>query len=527
MPIANSLTLGDVSREHRRSRPGFPAVVDVDVRLTYREFDIRVNQLVSALTEQGLTPGDVIVWFGQNSFRLLELLVAAAKAGWIVVPVNWRESATRLTAVVEQCAPRVVVWQETEIGALASEVRSATAPDIRWVCHDREGADSYETLLASGTDVDDGAVRDMSEHVLAIYTAGSDDNGPAAALIDHLAILVENLTIARISELSDSTVFLNSGPLFHLGTLVSTLATFHLGGKNVFVRRVDPAELCRVIDMERCNRAFLMAPTVAEIREIASRTAVDLSCLWPRSAQGEWSTITPSLNPTTHRSGSYGQTEVMGLATFGGLGEVAISPFGRPLPTVQIVVLRPDGTEADIGETGELAFRGPTVSRRFLGRDELIERREFDGWLMSGDLGLRESDGSIRFVAPKGRLIKSASENIHPAEVERCLAAHPAIADVCVIGVPDRDWGQSVKALVVVEPGETVDADEVIGFCRRNLASYKKPRFVQFVDAIPRTGPGQIDRAAADALGGGGGYPGEISGSARRLAPAGRSESRG
>jgi len=514
MTAMRTMTLGDVAREHRRSRPDLPAVVDGGVRLSHRQLDDRATRLANALSAAGVGKGDRVAWFGQNSFRLLELLIADAKIGAITVPVNWREHTKTLAVAIADAAPRLVIWQQEEIGESVGKVRAELGDAPAWLQHD---GPEYEEFVQSGALDDNEIAFSGDDPVLAIYTANADA-GPNAALLSHTGVLIESLAIGRVNEISDLTVFLNSGPLFHLGTLVSTISTYHHGGTNVFVRRVEPERLCAVIEAERCNRAFLTPPTVAAMREVVAAHPYDLTSLWPGLTPEQWHSVTPSLNPTTSRSGSYGQSEVMGLATFAGLGRAPLSPFGRPLPTVSLRIFDPSGRECDIGEVGELVFRGPTVTAGFLNRPDLDAARQIGGWHHTGDLGLREPDGSVRFVAPMGRLIKSASENIHPVEVERCLSQHEAVTDVCVIGVPDPHWGQVVKALVVLEPGTVLDLETLAEFARARIASYKKPRQLQIVDAIPRRPDGQLDRAAADELGGGGGYPGQHSGSANHVA---------
>jgi long-chain acyl-CoA synthetase len=140
-------------------------------------------------------------------------------------------------------------------------------------------------------------------------------------------------------------------------------------------------------------------------------------------------------------------------------------------------------------------------------RPEENASRQRDGWHHTRDLGRRERDGSISFIGPATRMIKSAAENIYPAEVEACLRSHPAVADCAIIGVPDETWVQSVKAIVVLAPDASATADELVAHCRSRIASYKKPRFVEFVDALPRAGF-TVDYDALDARFGGGGYPG-------------------
>jgi long-chain acyl-CoA synthetase len=174
---------------------------------------------------------------------------------------------------------------------------------------------------------------------------------------------------------------------------------------------------------------------------------------------------------------------------------------------VQIRIVDEDGVEVPDGETGEIVVRGPTVMNGYWNRPEENERRRRGGWHHTNDVGRREADGTISFVGPKTRMIKSAAENIYPAEVEGCIATHPAVAECAIIGVPDPQWTQSVKAVVVVADGATVTAEQIVEHCRSRIASYKKPRTVEFVEKLPREG-WAVDYDALDERFGGGGYPG-------------------
>ena len=166
-----------------------------------------------------------------------------------------------------------------------------------------------------------------------------------------------------------------------------------------------------------------------------------------------------------------------------------------------------DDRDVAVGEVGEIVGRGPTVMNGYWNRPEENALRQRDGWHHTNDLGRREADGSISFIGPRTRMIKSAAENIYPTEVERRIVEHPAVAECAVIGVPDPKWVQSVKAVVVVRDGAAVTQEEIIEHCRNGIASYKKPRFVEFIDALPRRGFA-VDYDALDAAFGGGNYPG-------------------
>jgi long-chain acyl-CoA synthetase len=504
MDQLHALTLGDVLREHRRSYPQQTALVCGDERYTYVEMDDRVNRLANALAAEGVGAGDRILWLGQNCHRVLELLLAAAKLGAVFCPTNWRQSAAELVFVLEDSDPKVVVWQDTEIGETVREARDQTGGKGLWVQHD---GGEYETLMAAGTTEDPDVEVDPSVPVLQMYTAAFTGT-PNGALLSHTAITVQDVVMAMIQQIDASYTYLNAGPLFHVATFMTTLAAFHMGGTNVFTRRVDAEELCRLVADEHCTGAFIMGPTIQQILEINKDGRYDLSSLRTFGGSPEWNAmITVDTSPWGRHPAGYGQTEVMGMLTFNAVGGPAAGSHGRPSPMVQVRIVDPDGNEVAPGETGEIVARGPAVMNGYLGRDELNAERQVGGWHHTNDLGKREPDGSITFIGPKTRIIKSAAENIYPNEVEQCLARHPAVAEAAIIGIADKTWTQSVKAVVVLEEGETATADDLIEHCRANIASYKKPRSVEFVDKLPRDG-WQVDYAALDEQFGGGGYPG-------------------
>jgi long-chain acyl-CoA synthetase len=510
MSPLHGLTLGDVLREHRRSRPGSVAAVDGDVRLTYAELDGRVNQLANAFREAGVGAGDRILWLGQNSFRLVECLLAAAKLGAYFCAANWRQSAEETTFVIDDLTPVVVVHQFEEIGETVAAARSQStaAGSARWIQHDNG---EYEAFLASRSVDDPDVPVDDGEAVLLMYTAAFSGR-PNAAMLSHTALVGQALMIGRLAEIDSTYVYLNCGPLFHIATFFSTLATFLHGGTNVFTPRVDAEELCRLIETEQCTGAFLMAPTTKQIRKLNADGKYNLKSLRAYPGAPDWNDmVTPDSSPWARYPGGYGQTEVVGMLTFAALGSGANGMHGRTSPLMQLRIVDPDDNELPPGEVGEICARGPLVMNGYWNRSDETVRRFRNGWHHTHDLGRREPDGSLTFIGPATRMIKSAAENIYPAEVEGCLKQHPAIADAAVIGVPDPTWLQAVKAVVVLRDGETASADEIIAFCRERIASYKKPKTVEFVDAIPRAGFA-VDYDALDERFGGGGYPGEKTG---------------
>lgn len=509
----HDLTLADVLRGHSTNKPSGTAAVCEGSRFDYAALDARTNRLAHALASRGVGTGDRLLWLGQNCHRLLEGLLAAAKLGAVFCPANWRQAPAEFAFVIEDAQPAVVFWQEAEIGDALREARAESGSSALWIQHDGSGEDGYEALLESGAAARDGGATgeglpevDERAPVLMMYTAAFSGQ-PNGALLSHRALVVQGSFVAQIMGIGGDYVYLNCGPLFHVATFMTTLATLVCGGANVFTPRVDAEELCRLISEEHCTGAFVMPPTIAQITELNSDGRYDLKSLRTFPGKPAWSEmITVDDSPWGRHPAGYGQTEVMGLATFNALGP-CVGSHGRPAPFVRIGVLDPDGGLVAPGETGEIAVRGPTVMNGYFRRPELNAERQAGGWHHTNDLGRIEEDGSLSFIGPKTRLIKSAAENIYPTEVEGALRSHPTVADAAVIGIPDPTWGQNVKAVVVLREGESTGAEDLIEHCRKSLASYKKPKSVEFVDALPRQGFA-VDYEALDERFGGGGYPG-------------------
>jgi long-chain acyl-CoA synthetase len=496
MDRARSITFAGIVRENARSRANRIALVDGNVRLTYRDLKVKADHLAGGMRAQGVRSGDRVLWIGQNSCSVLELLIACSRLGATFCPANWRQSAAELVRLIEDFKPQLVVWQQgEEIADTVLRAQATVAKEYQssWVRHDeRNGLAELMSDLPYQEDEPGG---DFG--LLALYTAAFEGRAHAA-MLSEMSIMFENLLVGRNQAIDENTVFLNSGPMFHMGTLMTTFSVLHHGGTNVIMRRPDAQEILRLIEAEGCTHAFLLTPTIEELRSIQTDENRDLTSLWrdgiPKA--GPFQHIQPVVMPShalsALRPGGYGQSETGGYITFaaaggGGSGKAMIC---------EIRIVDEDGVDVMDGDVGEIVVRGPVVMNGYFERDDENRLRRVNGWHHTRDLGKRLPDGGIQFVGPKVALIKSAAENIYPVEVEACLRLHASVVDVCVIGVPDPIWGQSVKAVIVKKPGSDITEDALIAHCKAHIASYKKPRFVQFVQALPRTGAGAIDRSA-------------------------------
>jgi long-chain acyl-CoA synthetase len=509
-PRLASLRLETVAAAHARCRPQAPATAEGSRSRTWADLAARGAQAAAALARSGVGPGDRVLWLGQGSDRVLELLLGCARRRAVLCPANWRLAPPEVASVVDDLRPALVFAQAEEVGGRVEAGLAAAAWRAPVVTHD--AGDGFEAWLAgapgapaSPTPTEPGPA---DEAVLAFHIAGHDGR-PAAALLSHRALLAQALLMGPWMGVDARSRFLAAGPLFHVGVWMELLATFVAGGANVFLRRFEPEAVCRAVEAHRCTSGYLFGPMIDGIVEANAGGRFDLSSLRGRRGHpvfDAWVADDPS--PWGRRPGGYGQTELCGMATFNLLAEPGeAGTHGRPSPLLDLRVVDADGRELPAGETGEVVARGLTVTNGYWDRPELNRARTAGGWWHTRDLGRFEPDGTFSFVGPVTRMLKTGAENVYPAEVEAVLRAHPGVADAVVLGVPDDRWVQRVEA--VIEPaGEVPVAAELDAHCRARLAGYKVPRAYHAVDRLPRAADGSPDRDELDRRYGGGGYPG-------------------
>lgn len=275
---SSHVTIGDIISEHSRSYPGGLALVDGQYRLTWPELDERVRRLANALRQAGVGQGMRILWLGQNSFRVYELLGAAAKIGAMVCPGYWRWAPPEMAFAIDDFSPAVVIWQEEEIGdtVRAARAESQAAGSALWLRHDSDGAGSYEEFLASGDPGDPGLDIDPDSALLVIYTAAISGR-QCGSMLSHTNLISMGMSVAWLGDIDNATVFLNSGPMFHIGNFqFFGIPVLVQGGTNVVVRRVAAGEVLDILAAEKCTRAYLMPATVAQIVPLMRERGVEL-----------------------------------------------------------------------------------------------------------------------------------------------------------------------------------------------------------------------------------------------------------
>ena len=502
------VTLSDICSEHRRRYPERLAVIDGAKRFTWPQFDDRVVRAAALLAEHGVARGDRVLWLAQTSSRFLELMLACARVGAMICPANWRQSAEEFAFVIDDFDPKIVFWQEEEIGGQVRKARDLASSSAVWIQHDSSEVGGYDDLVAAAGPQHLAAEVDPHDALLVIYTAAHSGR-PAGSMLSQRNLITMALQTGRVTGADETCIFVNSGPLFHIGNFqFDSLPVFVMGGTNVYIRRIEEPELLQLIAEEKVTSGFLMPPTIMKLKELNATAGLDISSLRAGAFTPLWGDALPP-DPTrwATESGGFGQTEVTGLSVLNAYGGRGLGNSGRPIPLCQVRIVDPDGAEVPDGSTGEIVVRGDTVHLGYWNRPEVNARRMREGWWHTTDAGRREADGTVTFLGTMTRMIKSAAENIYPPEVESCLASHPAVKQAAVIGVPDPQYTQSVKAVVVPEDGCNPSEAELIEHCRSRIASYKKPKSIEFVDELP-TINGTTDYDALDVKFGGGGYPG-------------------
>jgi len=501
----DSLSLYDRLSQHCADQPDKLAAVTGDTRLTFGELARRVDGLISVLLDRGIGPGDRVLWLGQNSHHIFELVVACIRVGAMVCPVNWRQTTDELKFVLADWDPQVVVWQEGQIGDHLAELRDGRDVDDQrnWIPVD--GNDGYEALVADGATGHSFARADepISAGGLALYTAAFSGR-PAAALLSEQGLYAQGVTHIPVLESRPDDVNLVVTPLFHVLSWVALLPVFISGGINVFIPRPNAEEICRAIAEVGATTGPLMPQTAMQVAEFNADGRYDLSGFRSALRVRGWRDMT---TPGT-TVGGYGQTETTGPILLAAADSKIGGPIrGRPSPIARVRVVDEHGDDVARGEVGEIVVAGPTVTTGFWNRPELTAERLRGDWWNTGDLGRCDEDGVYTFIGPNRRMIKTGGENVYPAEVESCLEAHADVKSAALIGLPDKTWGQLVTAIVERKPGSSLDAPALIADAQTKLAKYKAPRAVHFVDEMPMTAGGK-DYAALDAQFGGGNYPG-------------------
>ncbi|WP_137844833.1 AMP-binding protein [Microbacterium sp. 2FI] len=491
-------TIGRWITDRAAHSPRRIAIDDRGVTTDYATLAVRATDLAEGLRQAGYGPGDRVATVSGNSTDHVVVFFACALAGVAMVPLSWRLTPRELVEVLDRADP-VLVLVEDEHSSLADEA-------LRRLVDARAGADARElpAVAALGTTGVEASVPPSrhprpTRHVhdddalLVVFTSGSEA-APKGVVLTHANCFWNNLALAQAMPLNADDVVLAMLPQFHVAAWnCQPLLAWWVGATVVLERSFQPARVLQLI-AERRVTAMMGVPTqYAMLTSDREWQATDAGAL--RLALVGGATMPPWLQDEWTRRGipltqGYGLTEAAPNVLHLPAAEAARAPgaVGRPYPHVGVLVVDPETLLPLEGDaTGELWVRGPSVFAGYLGDDGATARARSGEWLRTGDLVHRDADGVFRIVDRLKDIFISGGENVAPAEVELALSLHPLIEAAAVVGVPDAVWGERGVAFVVPVAGAVLSADEVRAHARRNLAVFKVPVHVEFVDALPRS----------------------------------------
>jgi long-chain acyl-CoA synthetase len=504
---ANSL--GDVARLQAKARPDVAAFVFEGRTTTFSQFDSHTNRTANALIAVGVKPGARVSYVGKNSDRYFEALIGAAKAGAVMAPVNWRLAPPEIVYILNDCRAEVL-FVGAEFIALARQIASELA-HLRLIVAMEGGAPewpSYEKWRDAQSATDPNLPVGWKDVVVQLYTSGTTGR-PKGAMLTHAGILGPRRyspeSRAEWNTWSDSDVSLVAMPVFHIGGTGWGITGLVNGAKGVVAREFDPNKVLDFIEQDRITKIFMVPAAMQIVVRNPKARQVDYSGI-KYILYGASPIPLDLLRECMEVFGCgfvqmYGMTETTGTIValppedHDPKGNARMRSAGKPLPGVEIAILDENGNALGPRAVGEIATRSIANMAGYWNLDEATAKTiDKDGWLRTGDAGYLDEDGYVYIHDRVKDMIISGGENIYPAEVENAIFGHADVADVAVIGVPDRKWGEAVKAVVVKKPGRDPKPDEIIAYARERIAGFKAPKSVDFIDALPRNPSGKILR---------------------------------
>jgi fatty-acyl-CoA synthase len=491
--VSDLHTLGRWTSDRARRRPQAVAVVEDDRETTYAELDERAAALAARLVRAGYRTGDRLATLTRSSTDHVVTFFACAKAGLVLVPLSWRLSAEELAHQLLHSRPALVLVETARADAArAALALLETVPPVELL--GRDGVEQHVPGPHRGDGAPPLAQRAPRDEdpLLLVYTSGTGRT-PKAVPLSHANCFWTNLSLAGVAPLTEDDVVLAVLPQFHVGgwNVQPLLAWWH-GATVVVEGDFDAGRALGLLG--RGVTTMMGVPTTYRLMaEHPGFAGTDLTGL-TRVVTGGAAMPADVLAAWTDRGvpvvQGYGLTEASPNVLALDPADAAGRPgsVGTPYPHVDVAVADPGTGELLHGPArGELLVRGPAVFAGYFRDPDATAAVLRDGWLHTGDLVSRDGDGYLRVVDRLGDMYVSGGENISPAEVEAVLAGHPAVAEVAVVGVPDRRWGEVGHAYVVPAAGHDLDAETLTAHCRAHLAAFKAPRTFSIVEALPRT----------------------------------------
>ena len=498
-----SHALGDIPRRSARKHPTKTAIIDGAVQLSFAEFEHLVDRAAAALADNGFGVGDRVAVLSHNCWQYAVLAFATARAGVVLVPVNFMLTAEEIAFILQHSratgflveadlvpTAEAAMRRGGRVTTTAALVPAGQTLPAGWVDFDRWlQTESPATSPYVGDD----------QFIRLMYTSGTESH-PKGAMHSSRSLMGNYISSIIAGSMEGSDVEIHSLPLYHCAQLDNFLITdVYLGATSIILPRPDPDLVLRTIEKYSVTNYF--APPTVWISLLRSPVfdQVDLSSLrkgyygasaMPVEILAEMRERLPNLRLWNF----YGQTEMAPLASALGPDEqdAHAGSAGRPVINVETAILDEDNEPVAPGTVGEIAHRSPHLMLGYLDDEAKTAESFRGGWFRSGDLGYYDAHGLLHVVDRKKDMIKTGGENVASREVEEVLYRHPGVEEVAVFGLPHPVWVEQVAAAVVSRDGTQLTQDDLLGHCRSHLAGFKTPKQIHFVDALPKNPSGKL-----------------------------------
>ena len=490
----------DWSAYHANVRPNQIAIRDLSANkeLTYSELDIRSNKLAQWLQKNGVAKGDRVAILSQNCPEFFELEFACAKIGAIELPLNWRLTKPELEYILNDSTPSVLVYDAAFLD-IAIELQKDCQIKEALQIDNQDASNQYESALYESEGNYKRVQTNHDDLIMIMYTSGTTGH-PKGAMINHRMQLYNCINLAAPALVSPETVQLVVLPLFHTGGMnCYANPVLHAGGEIILIREFDPGLALSIIGNPeyKVSHFFAVPAPYQFMMNHPDFESTDLSSLKIAGIGGA-PCAEAILKTWSGRGVSMIQGWGMTETSPGGIGldaadaERKLGSTGKPLMHTEVKVVDEKGNELPWGEVGELYIRGPNVTPGYWNNSKATQEAFSEDWLKTGDAARFDDEGFVYIVDRWKDMYISGGENVYPAEVENIIYQLPQVAEAAVIGVPDERWGETGKVFISIKENQKIEEKEIIEHCLKNLAKFKVPKSVVFVDLLPRNATGKV-----------------------------------
>jgi fatty-acyl-CoA synthase len=497
------INVGDWIKKWSLLQPQKKIIYYEDRPVTCQQVNHHTNQLCHLLLSMGIRKGDRVSVLLHNCPQYLEIFMGLSKIGAILVPLNWRLAAPEIEFILKDSGTRFLIFEPEFEERVASLRKAAGLPDGSCLCIGEpcpEWARDYEKALLEHSvhePAPDWESGDEDPHII-MYTSGTT-GVPKGAVLSHRKTFFNVLNSDIFYNLNSHDVMIISRPMFHSGgLLVESAPLLYKGGTLILRKRFRPHEILETVRKYRVTLLELPATVYQFILHECDLDQYDLKSIRRYFTGGE--RIPKTMLKEYYRKGIvisqiFGQTEASTITFLPSEEAVLkIGSVGLPVFHGEVRIVDKAGKDVSPGEIGEIIIKGPTLMSGYWNRPDLTAETIRDGWLYTGDLAKTDEEGYIYIVDREKDMYISGGENVYPAEIEKLLHGHPKIFDAAIVGVPDDKWGEVGMAFVLLKPNEAMAPDEVLQFLRDKVAKYKIPRYVEFVEELPKTASGKIQK---------------------------------